>query len=724
MGKIQKLSKKAINLSMTFGLLTTTLFSPINLLRTTPVTAETTPATLEPGETIDTKPKTLYTADFQNKSNYTPVGKNTFKAGWATGTAWIDQNAYKFGTNQKNTGSWLPFNSLIDMQHPISLDGVTYAYKTGNDAGKMLGNANGITLTNLPADKLFNGQIGDSLGIGSLGPDTYFLGNDYSFKATSGSKLFDSATVIAQADGEKAKILSNTSTYTTKIEPNMFDMMWQPNVLTENETENGTVTGTMTYRTKNSGIYYETSTSLTVPKNMFIGFVAATGDNYAPMKVKIKEGQAVKAKIPAYVNYVNSVTGQQLAPNNQKWEPSTIIGSVGDTLSVVAPNTSTNPSDFIAPVAPEGYTLDSISNPITIQNFAEGTPNPNIITVSYKPKPQAGNVTYAWASDVPGQNGVPGKLQAALPSEYNFSGDTDSSLDFPVTVPDGYVISKVKGPNGTDYTDQTIPGLTALQAALKENPTFVNGVNDFLIILSAKTQDVNFSVSFDNDGSQTPPDNPGTRTITQALTGAVIDDTKINTTQDWFDNWVKTQAKGWRLESYVDPKGERSIDNLKAAITGAGGYVLPGSNDYKAILAYNGALTFEEVPSQIDFGTHPVSTKLQTYTAKLDQSLKIADTRGKNSLSKWELTVRESSPIQEVNAKSKGITFANCLFYGNTILNNEDTLIYTADNPSDGETTVIDGSKTSPLTLSVPTDKQKVDAKFSGTVTWTLSSAP
>ena len=81
MGKIQKLSKKAINLSMTFGLLTTTLFSPINLLRTTPVTAETTPATLEPGETIDTKPKTLYTADFQNKSNYTPVGKNTFKAG-------------------------------------------------------------------------------------------------------------------------------------------------------------------------------------------------------------------------------------------------------------------------------------------------------------------------------------------------------------------------------------------------------------------------------------------------------------------------------------------------------------------------------------------------------------------------------------------------------------------------------------------------------------------
>lgn len=65
-----------------------------------------------------------------------------------------------------------------------------------------------------------------------------------------------------------------------------------------------------------------------------------------------------------------------------------------------------------------------------------------------------------------------------------------------------------------------------------------------------------------------------------------------------FDNcWCGNSLKGWRLESYVDPKGERSIDNLKASITGAGGYVLPGSNDYKAILAHNGASTFEEVPA-------------------------------------------------------------------------------------------------------------------------------
>lgn len=719
MGKIQKLSKKAINLSMTFGLLTTTLFSPISLLRTTPVTAETTPATLEPGETIDTKTQELTYTDFITQTNYIPVIINTVNAGWAsTGT-------YNFGTFSNGAGSWLPLNYAINMEKPVHLTGFTYAKAAGKYAAQQLGDANGIIITDRPASDLSKGRRGNGLGIGNLGPNTYFLGNNYSYKYMGKCglyKRFNTATVIARGNGSNAQILATSADYTPENGTfHKFDMKWQP-IKSDN---NGNVEGTLAYTSENDGVYYLAQKNITLQKSMAIGFVAATGNNYSEMSVTIgNEITASRGQQAVGIKYINTKTGQQMTPANQKWNPSTIIGSVGDTVSVVAPNTSTNTSDFIAPKAPEGYTLDSISNPITIQNFPAGTPNPNVITVNYKPKLQAGSVKYAWAEDVPGQNGIPGQLQADLPPQLKLSGYTDSPIHFPVTVPDGYVISMVHAPNGNDYTDTTIPGLTALEAALQENPTFVNGVNDFLITLSAKTQDVNFSISFDHDGSQTPPDSPGTHTITQALTGAVIDDTKINATQDWFDNWVKTQAKGWRLESYVDPKGERSIDNLKAAITGAGGYVLPGSNDYKAILAYNGALTFEEVPSQVDFGTHPVSTKLQTYTAKLDQSLKIADTRGKNSLSKWELTVRESSPIQEVNAKQKRISFANCLSYGNTILNNEDTLIYTADNPSDGETTVIDKSKTSPLALSVPIDKQKTNAKFSGTIMWTLSSTP
>lgn len=457
---------------------------------------------------------------------------------------------------------------------------------------------------------------------------------------------------------------------------------------------------------------------------MSIGFVAATGDNYAHLSVSILSAKATKGKQPVPIKYINTKTGQQMTPANQKWNPSTVIGSVGDTLSVVAPNTSTNASDYIAPVAPIGYTLDGISKPITIQNFPAGTPNPNVITVNYTPKPQAGKVTFGWDEDVPGQKGVPGKLQADLPPNFELSGYMDGPMQqFSPTIPDGYIISKVKGPDSKEYTDTTIPGLTALEAAQKRNPTFL-GYSSFTITLKANTQDVNLSVSFDHDDSQTPPDNPGTHTITQALTGAVIDDTAINATQEWFDNWAKTQAKGWRLESYVDPKGGKSIQSIKESIAGAGGYVLPGSNEYKAILAYNGALTIEEVPSQIDFGTHLISASNKTYTAKLDQSLKIADTRGKNNLSPWQLTVRESSPIQEVSAKQKGISFANCLSYGDNLLNNEDTLIYTSTDQTDGETTVIDKNKTSSFTLSVPIEKQKSDAKFSGTITWTLSSTP
>lgn len=101
--------------------------------------------------------------------------------------------------------------------------------------------------------------------------------------------------------------------------------------------------------------------------------------------------------------------------------------------------------------------------------------------------------------------------------------------------------------------------------------------------------------------------------------------------------------------------------------------------------------------------------------------------RGKIVIKMGKATVRESSLIQEVNTKQNGISFANCLSYGNTILNNEDTLIYTADNPSDGETTVIDSSKTSPLSLSgANRRKQKLMLNLAvfASVTWTLFSAP
>lgn len=209
MGKIQVLSQKAINLSMTLGLLTTTLFSPVSMLRTTPVTAETLPNTLIPGQTIDTQTYELNTSDFINHDNYKPVYKNT------TNPHWLNNNTYKFGTDKNGAGSWLPFNYAIDMREKIEIDGTTYVEGTvPTNAMKRLGDANGIILTDLSADALSKGRTGNGLGIGNLSTDSYFIGNNYSHrydKYANGAPLFSTATVIAKTKKQTPKF-SNVAT--------------------------------------------------------------------------------------------------------------------------------------------------------------------------------------------------------------------------------------------------------------------------------------------------------------------------------------------------------------------------------------------------------------------------------------------------------------------------------------------------------------------------------
>ncbi|MFC6808155.1 hypothetical protein ACFQEP_05685 [Lactococcus lactis subsp. hordniae] len=60
-------------------------------------------------------------------------------------------------------------------------------------------------------------------------------------------------------------------------------MTWTNPVLNSD----GTVTGTMTYRSRNAGTDYIASTQLTVQKSMSIGFMAATGGNYSKMSVTV-----------------------------------------------------------------------------------------------------------------------------------------------------------------------------------------------------------------------------------------------------------------------------------------------------------------------------------------------------------------------------------------------------------------------------------------------------
>ncbi|MCL2113380.1 MAG: WxL domain-containing protein [Streptococcaceae bacterium] len=925
MGKVKILLKKSTNIGASALLLVSTLLPTLALKGQSVVSAATATTSLTPGGTVDTGNHTWGLSDFQTASNYTPVGKNT------SGSGWTSSSTYNFGTYQANTGSWLPFNGAVDMTHSITISGATFANAGGINPATHLGDANGILLTNLASSQLSGGATGGNLGVGNLGSGTYFIGNNYShtpyYTLLDLTQGYQTASVVAQGDGSGAKILSASSDYTpNNNSTNAFSMSWTNPVLNSN----GTVTGTISYTSRNAGTDYTTSTSITVQKSMSIGFMAATGGNYAQMSVTVSGVTAGKGVQPVNVNYLNTATGSQLAPKGTAWQNSTISANVGDKIGVVAPSGSGNAADnydYFAPVAPAGYSFSSVSQPVTVQNFPSGTTNPNQINVSYTPQPQtagftysydptaqrtpttpplfsasgvtdqtlvaaapnlqmnlagqvpagyyiskitsalggttvgsttagtlssffalnptfdavasnnqyqitlsalnqtgtvsfvydtnvpagaptlpvslalsgltgsdlnfvmpnlpagyavsnvlapnnvnyssvaaalaannyfiaginnfkvtisamaqSGTVSYSWASDVPGQNGVAGELQATLPSTTSLAGVTGGAISFTPTIPTGYGIDTVTAPDGKTYTDTTTPGMTALQAAQAANPTFVNGANNFTISLKALMQKVELNVVADQASGPNPPTNPDSQTITTALTGAPVSMTDIASAQNWLNNWMTNNATGWAIKDYVDPDGQSYTDSMKSlaeAVSGAGGVVLAGDNTYTVNLTYNGSISFVSVPSTIDFGSHSIVSSEEDYTGALDQSVVVSDTRATSLLTPWTVSVAQTSPIQEVTQNgtdgsgdpiyvpvTDGISFMNYLSYDGTVLTDNPETIYSTTTAATGTTTVIDAGASSLFKLSVPVDFQKSNTNFEGSLTWTLTSAP
>lgn len=68
--------------------------------------------------------------------------------------------------------------------------------------------------------------------------------------------------------------------------------------------------------------------------------------------------------------------------------------------------------------------------------------------------PAQANFSYAWAADVPGQNGGAGTLLGQLPARVSEQGTVGGALTAPTlsAAPKGYYISGYKAPNGTIYT--------------------------------------------------------------------------------------------------------------------------------------------------------------------------------------------------------------------------------------------------------------------------------
>lgn len=917
MGKIKNLLKKSTNIGASALLLVSTLLPILALHGETIVSAANATTTLNPGGTVDTGNHTWNIDDFRTPGNFTPVGKNT------SGASWTSISTYDFGTNQRDTGSWLPFNGAVDMTQPLSLAGSTYASAgwLGTGSGSQLGDANGVLLTNLSSSQLSGGSTGGNLGVGNLGSGTYFIGNNYSYRKTSiilGSD-YNTATVIAQGVGSPGRgggktILNASSDYTAKNNSsNAFEMYWSNPVLNSD----GTVTGTMSYRSRNANTDYTASAKLTVQKSMSIGFMAATGGNYSQMSVTVSLVGAGKGVQPVNVNYLNSATGGQLAPKGSAWKNSTITANVGDKIGVVSQGNTTNTSDnydYFAPVAPTGYTFKSTSSAVTVQNFPSGTANPNQINVSYTPLAQTGgftynydptaqrtpgvptklsvsgvtdqlfsasslnvqknltdkvpagyyiskitsasgkattgattdatikaffalnpsfdttttnnqyqvtlaptnqtgqvsfaygsvpaappalpnniqlsgltgsdlnfvmptltpgyvvsgvlgpdNVTYSsvaealkandhfttgsnnfkvtiaaemqigtisynWASNVPGQNGVAGELQATLPSDSSIAGFSGEMIQFSPNVPLGYAIDKVVAPDGKTYVDGSIQGMTALEAAQAANPRFIVGANNFAITLRALSKDITLQVNIDQSSGTGAPTAPQPYTIATVLTGAPIDATSIDKAQNWLNDWITNNASGWSIKDFLSPY-RVSYGSLKDAVAGAGGVAFSEVNIYQANLVYNGKIDFSSVPTKIDFGENTISSVEKSYQGVLDNSVVVSDTRATNLATPWTVSVAQTSPIQEVMSDTGapvmgGISFMNYLSYDGQVLTSNPQIIHSTTSGKTGDTVVIDGKSPSLFTLRVPIGFQKADANFKGTLSWTLTSAP
>ncbi|MEI3652958.1 WxL domain-containing protein [Lactococcus lactis subsp. lactis] len=917
MGKIKNLLKKSTNIGASALLLVSTLLPILALHGETIVSAANATTTLSPGGTVDTGNHTWNIDDFRTPGNFTPVGKNT------SGASWTSISTYDFGTNQRDTGSWLPFNGAVDMTQPLSLAGSTYASAgwLGTGSGSQLGDANGVLLTNLSSSQLSGGSTGGNLGVGNLGSGTYFIGNNYSYRKTSiilGSD-YNTATVIAQGAGSPGSgggktVLNASSDYTAKNNSsNAFEMYWSNPVLNSD----GTVTGTMSYRSRNANTDYTASAKLTVQKSMSIGFMAATGGNYSQMSVTVSLVGAGKGVQPVNVNYLNSTTGGQLAPKGSAWKNSTITANVGDKIGVVPQGNTTNTSDnydYFAPVAPTGYTFKSTSSAVTVQNFPSGTANPNQINVSYTPLAQTGgftynydptaqrtpavptklsvsgvtdqlfsasslnvqknltdkvpagyyiskitsasgkattgattdatikaffalnpsfdttttnnqyqvtlaptnqtgqvsfaygsvpaappalpnniqlsgltgsdlnfvmptltpgyvvsgvlgpdNVTYSsvaealkandhfttgsnnfkvtiaaemqigtisynWASNVPGQNGVAGELQATLPSDSSIAGFSGEMIQFSPNVPLGYAIDKVVAPDGKTYVDGSIQGMTALEAAQAANPRFIVGANNFAITLRALSKDITLQVNIDQSSGTGVPTAPQPYTIATVLTGAPIDATSIDKAQNWLNDWITNNASGWSIKDFLSPY-RVSYGSLKDAVAGAGGVAFSEVNIYQANLVYNGKIDFSSVPTKIDFGENTISSVEKSYQGVLDNSVVVSDTRATNLATPWTVSVAQTSPIQEVMSDTGapvmgGISFMNYLSYDGQVLTSNPQIIHSTTSGKTGDTVVIDGKSPSLFTLRVPIGFQKADANFKGTLSWTLTSAP
>lgn len=440
---------------------------------------------------------------------------------------------------------------------------------------------------------------------------------------------------------------------------------------------------------------------MTNVKGIGTGSISGTNfPNYSgqPLTTSVKlNSYSIPAQTSSLtVNYVDT-------NGNQIKTPTTVKANVGSTIGItnLSPNYAMDNWSY-DPAMISGYSPVSATD-VDVSSTAAN----NVMTITYKQSavPATANFSFQYAANAYNTPAVPNTVV----TNGSVGGTiTDPSSSF--NIPAGYTISAVSGPDGNSY------GTVA--AALAANPTYATATNNFVITLSPTTQTANFSFQYDNSNPN-PPAVP-TTVSSSGLTGSVISDpsSKFNL------------PAGYSVANVKAPDGN-TYTTVAAALAKNSYYTT--SNNFVITLTYKGALEFTSAPSALDFGENQVSNKTQNLYAKADLPVVVTDTRAAD-LSNWQMTVRQISPLQEVDddgsVKSDGVSFDGYLSYNDgqnaNVLTSDATLIHSENSTTAGTFNLSQNwsaSSNQGIFLEAPVQMQKV-GNYEGSIMWTLSIVP
>lgn len=504
------------------------------------------------------------------------------------------------------------------------------------------------------------------------------------------------------------------------------------------------------------------------------GYVLPTLPNALTQTGYTGDAVSLSTTIPSITGYTAKVA---YAPDGTSWSSTNLM--TGVTLASLPSAIKAYPYIYVSSLSPLTYGLDS--------NFQ----------VVYQANQQSGKVNFKYDVGTPGtdnsgnpvvdSSGNPTPvtdsskgtigLAAALPQSIALGGLTGGTLTFDPTsrIPAGYAIDTVTAPDGTVYTDSSVPGDTALQAALAANPYFKDSsqsTNSFTISLKAlpsQSGDPSVYIMLDNAGVPAGVTIPNQQSfeLTSGLVGSPISATDIanaittltsgggvlDTTSSTYNNWYITSMVGPQNNT-ISTAG---INNNKTAAAQLANliaktpYILADSsnvyvdnngkkvyNAYMIHLTYAGTLALQ-VPETISFGAHSISGSEATYRGSMDSDVSVYDGRG--TPSPWTMTVQQTSPLIAYGATTGLISpsfgldgalhFVDAQGNDTTLTGTAAPTVYNQTTASNTLVSVMSASETKGAGFYINvTPNQQVatwqgdPVTYKGVLTWTVSDVP